>query len=180
MGVSVAAIGFAGVGAIVGAIVGASGATSFYAAMVALAAASDPGFLGVSFGKSVGAIVGKRVTTIVRLTIAVLLGVIVGTVCGAMIGTGLGAIVGAIGSLPLYLPTMLLFNLWDWRVVAVFWLLWLAAYGFLWRRGAHLQRQARNPLYGLLEQGMAASVRLPRRGQWFGPLARIVRGWGQY
>jgi len=74
-----------------------------------------------------------------------------------------GAIVGAIGYSLIYLPTRLFADQWGWTAAAGFWLVWLVWSVGLWRYGARRQRQAQNPLRGLLDSQPGPAVRVRAR-----------------
>lgn len=101
-------------------------------------------------------------------------GAIVGAISGAIGGAIFGASAIVIGSQPLYLPTML-FNLEGWMGVAAFCLALVLGHGALWWNGARRQRQAQNPLQGLLKTSMAAVTVEPRVDlRWIGFIPGIV------
>lgn len=107
-------------------------------------------FLGTA-GSLLGGFVGRGNISFdqkVKWLISVLRGGIIGMLLGGLIGMITGMVVSASA---IY-PTEILYELFGWVGVAIFWSTWLGALTFLYITAKRLERQARNPLYGLLDE----------------------------
>lgn len=111
--------------------------------------------------KIVGVIGGVINEKIVGAIANAIVGAIVGAIFSPIVFLIAGAIAVGIGSIGSKLFDIWS-DMWGQMEVAAFGLVWVIVYGLLWWHGARRQRAAQNPLKGLLETSMVATIRTPQ------------------
>lgn len=156
------------IGSLVGALVGLLVVALYFIFDIALTGDNLRIALSSALGSTLGIAIGGAVGGTVG-------GVVGGAVGGAV---GLAIVVGkdlsntwllvpivalfiALEMILIYFPTNLLYELSGLSIIIViFWFAWLGSFSLFYFIGAHFERRAQNPLYGLLQHsGAAVSLR---------------------
>ena len=149
-----------------GAIVGGISSAVYTILNITLSGFFGSIFISAAFFAIIGMIIvdlfynsAKDKTLINRLQTLLKFGFVGGWTVGIIISLAIFPIISLVGAPLFYLPTTFITNKWGQIEAFVFWFLWILGCESLKKRGNRLEREAQNPLRGLLVQQPLAEVK---------------------